>query len=342
MNPRLRSGLVVLLLLALFATGCTWPFGGGTEVPPITFDPLADFTVIVLPDTQIYSQGYPNIFNSQAEWIVDNAAQLNIAMVLHEGDVVNKGAKHALQWENARTALNKIDQAGIPLFIAIGNHDYDDEAVTRGSTFFNHYFGITRYQGQPWFGGAYRPNESQNVYGYIEAGDRQYLVLVLEFGPRKEVVDWANQVVANHPEHEVILLTHNHLTRTGAQSTVLSGSRTYGVEVDSHNGKQLWDELIRKHDNFILVLSGHVTGEASRRVDRTIGGNDVLQLMANYQFMDEGGMGYLRIMTFRPSEAVIEVQTYSPYLDAYMLDSKNNFTLRYDPITARNVLQMAY
>ena len=31
-----------------------------------------DFTIIALPDTQYYSETYPNIFDSQTQWIVDN------------------------------------------------------------------------------------------------------------------------------------------------------------------------------------------------------------------------------------------------------------------------------
>ena len=41
-----------------------------------------DFTIVVLPDTQYYSGSYPAILNLQMQWIVNNAAPLNIQLVL--------------------------------------------------------------------------------------------------------------------------------------------------------------------------------------------------------------------------------------------------------------------
>src|SRR5689334_2636738 len=49
----------------------------------------SDFTIIALPDTQYYSESYPDTFTAQTQWIVDHASALNIQMVLGLGDVVN-------------------------------------------------------------------------------------------------------------------------------------------------------------------------------------------------------------------------------------------------------------
>ena len=65
------------------------PGGVGTSVIPI--DP-GSWTLVIMPDTQIYAQDYPQHFNAQTQWIKDNAASLNIKYVLHEGDVVNVAA----------------------------------------------------------------------------------------------------------------------------------------------------------------------------------------------------------------------------------------------------------
>jgi hypothetical protein len=58
-------------------------------------------------------------------------------------------------------------------------------------------------------------------------------------------------------------------------------------------------------------------------------GNKVHQILANYQFEDNGGEGYLRIMTFIPESDKIEVQTYSPDLQKYMTTSMSQFSLQY-------------
>ena len=48
---------------------------------------FAVFKIVVLPDTQIYSESYPEIFYSQTDWIVDNVVAEDIAFVTHLGDV---------------------------------------------------------------------------------------------------------------------------------------------------------------------------------------------------------------------------------------------------------------
>src|SRR5438045_3707061 len=110
---------------------------------PPSYAQTGDFTVIVLPDTQYYAASYPSIFNSQTQWIVNNATALNIKMVVGEGDIVNGGGV-GTQWIVADTAYKKLDAAHIPYFAAIGNHDYDANnpgSRTAAATNFNHYFG---------------------------------------------------------------------------------------------------------------------------------------------------------------------------------------------------------
>ena len=43
-----------------------------------SLDEAESFSVIVLPDTQLYSANYPNIFCGQTGWIVANQKRLNI------------------------------------------------------------------------------------------------------------------------------------------------------------------------------------------------------------------------------------------------------------------------
>ena len=56
-----------------------------------TFSPYnyENFTIIVLPDTQYYSESFPAVFDNQTQWIADNIEQMNIVFVTHLGDVVD-------------------------------------------------------------------------------------------------------------------------------------------------------------------------------------------------------------------------------------------------------------
>jgi len=65
--------LVILLLFAVTLTAQTTP---------------QDFSIVLLPDTQFYSELHPLIFEQQTKWIVDNRAKWNIQAVLGEGDIV--------------------------------------------------------------------------------------------------------------------------------------------------------------------------------------------------------------------------------------------------------------
>ena len=62
-------------------------------------------------------------------------------------------------------------------------------------------------------------------------------------------------------------------------------------------------------------------------------GNTVHQVQADYWYWDipkiKAGSGFLRIMTFYPDKNRIEVQTYSPVLDEFLVRPKSNFTLGY-------------
>jgi len=121
-------------------------------IPTLQAQSAGDFTIVVLPDTQNYSQTYPQIFDSQTQWVASNAAAQNIKLVIGEGDTVNISS-NATQWANAVHSIGILDQAQIPYALAIGNHDYDTLPPTnRKATLFNQYFGPSRYSGKPYYG----------------------------------------------------------------------------------------------------------------------------------------------------------------------------------------------
>mgnify|MGYP001239566787 CR=1 FL=1 len=95
-----------------------------------------------------------------------------------------------------------------------------------------------------------------------------------------------------------------------------------------NNGEEIWQKLIRIHKNIQFVLSGHIWQiGVGRLVSKGGNGNKIFQLVSNYQFMENGGNGYLRIMKFSPSKKRVEVKTYSPYLDKYKTDPNNQFVI---------------
>ena len=52
-----------------------------------------NFSIVLLPDTQNYSEKYPETYVAQAMWIREQATQDNIKFVIHLGDIVQTSTK---------------------------------------------------------------------------------------------------------------------------------------------------------------------------------------------------------------------------------------------------------
>lgn len=285
-----------------------------------------DFTVIVLPDTQFYSESYPHILNAQTKWIADNASALNIKMVIGTGDIVNDGSS-LTQWQVADAAFRALDDARIPYVVTPGNHDYKwKRPDTRDLTNYNTYFGAKRFGSFGPYGG-YPDGTNDNSYTIFTVGDTTYLVIALENFPRDSALAWAETVIKNNPAAKVIVTTHAYMFNDNFRQGRCDWNSAEDFSVGPDNdGEEMWEKLVNKHANIFLVLSGHVSG-VGRRADRGVNGNVVHQVLADYQSEEEGGGGYLRILNFRPELNVIEVKTYSPFHDQYRTDPANEFTI---------------
>ena len=95
----------------------------------------------------------------------------------------------------------------------------------------------------------------------------------------------------------------------------------------ANNGMKMWEKFISQNKNIAFVFNGHTGGDgAARRISNGIYGNFVFQALANYQYFENGGNGYLRIMRFEPNQARVSVRTYSPWLKEELTDEQNKFT----------------
>ncbi len=280
------------------------PGGGPLDVNvSLRRAPAEEFTIIVMPDTQHYSETYPAIFMTQTQWIVDNKEARNIVFVTHEGDIVNQNT--TTQWQRANTSLSMLDGV-VPYGLGPGNHD-------QPTTMFNQYFPYTRFQSEPWYGDHYQ-NLNDNNYQLISAGGMDFVFVHLEFCPPAGAVTWADSVYKSYPNHIGFMTTHGYLNEA-AQRTVHGCTNT----------QYLWDGLAVPNPNLRFMLSGHVHDE-SRRTD-VVNGRPVYQMLADYQGRANGGEGWLRILRFVPAESKIYVQTYSPWLNRFETDANSELTL---------------
>jgi len=301
------------------------------------------FTIAVLPDTQFYcdtrlklSAKWGNgdlrrYFFAQTEWVRDNQKRLNIAFLVHEGDIVQADAPE--EWAIAKEAMSVLD-GKVPYCMCLGNHDmgfekadnkYGGNIGVNRTTHFNTYFPRDKFTKRREFGGTFDPNRHDNSWYHFEAAGMKFLIVSLECKPRDDVLDWANKIVSKHPDHRVIVLTHAYLNPKKSRNT---GG---GVKAKGNTGEQIWQKFVKKHENIFMVLCGHHSGEAVR-TDTGDHGNQVHQILCDYQGMGNGGESWLRYMTFIPESNKISISTYNPALDKFRSGPSSRFDLDY-PMT---------
>jgi hypothetical protein len=283
-----------------------------------------NFTIIVLPDTQYYSQDYPGIFENQTDWIVQNENSQNIVFVTHLGDIVNIYNANP-QWQAANNAMSILDNK-VPYTVLPGNHDMDggySPPAGAGATYYEKYFPASRYEGYSYWGGSYDSNSvtssspNMNNYQLFSWDGMNFITLSLQYQPPTDVLTWADNVLSKYSNRRAIISTHSYINADGSWAP---------------GGPVIWRDLVVPHKNVFLVLCGHELGEG-KKIDN-VDNRTVYQLLSDYQGLDMGGIGYLRIMKFVPSQNTIYVSTYSSLLNKYMTGSGSQFELSYPMNTA--------
>jgi hypothetical protein len=301
------------------------------------------FTLVVVPDSQIYTWKRPELYTLQTGWIAANVERYNLVRLLHVGDITQHDTEK--QW-NAACRAHQVYAGLIPAVYAQGNHDmgYDGKYRNRESNF-SQFITYDDYSSQPGFGGVYdrEPQRTENSYHFFEAGGRKWIVLALEFAPRDDVLRWANEVVASHPDHRAILLTHAYLNADGSRydRTIaalpgdawshrgLNPFTTDKLDGGFNDGEDMWRKLVSRHANFALVVCGHVCTSA-HLASQGQHGNTVHQVLVDYQNSPQGGNGWLRLLQFLPDGRTIRVRDYSPLLDETSTDPSCAFEFQLD------------
>lgn len=252
------------------------------SIPPNDSD--GKFSIAVIPDTQqevvVEAAINGEHFKNRSKWLVDNAEYYDLRFVIHTGDVVNWGNEDRTQLEIASDAIAVLDDADIPVALALGNHDTAAVGVggsaavpsqtkqrVRDTIAFNDYFSTERYGDCI----TYEEGKIDNSYQYFTAAGKKWMVMCLELWPRDEVIAWANRIIEKRPQYNVIIATHSYLTGNG---DIYQSNGGYGA----NSPEYLFEELISKHENIKIVLSGH-TGNSAVREDTGISGNKIVSIL---------------------------------------------------------------
>lgn len=224
--------------------------------------------LVIVPDTQTYTEKYPEIFMAQMKWVAENADSIDF--VIQVGDITQNNNQK--EWETARNGFAAIE-GKVPYVLCLGNHDMGSApgkfADTRNTTMANSYFPLSGFEDKMYFGGAFEEGVIDNLYYVFEAGGAEWLVFSLEFGPSDEVLAWADTVISRHRDKTVILSTHAYMY---SDDTRMDGDdhwrpQAYGIGRDPgttvNDGEQIWNKLVKKHQNILFVFSGHVLNDGT-------------------------------------------------------------------------------
>jgi len=306
-----------------------WKISRASEpTPPQPNIGIESFSLIALPDTQNYvccngRYGTPATFKAQTRWIVNSLKKLNIAFVSHEGDMVDN-ALNEQEWRNGDAAMDLLD-GKVPYSVAMGDHDYYPEEVHDGNTSkYRQYFGANRYKNYDWYGGS-SPNGLSH-YQTFDGGGVEFLHLALEWEAPSGALEWAKQVIRQHPDMPTIITTHAYL-RDGGNSR--GGRRTNqneteacvnlrqgqwcgdpGNDPDAASGEEIFQTLVRPYPQVFMVLNGHYHNNGRRSSNPNVSGCNIeadgfKRNYATYLRCDNGE--YRQVSTNRAGSKVYEM-----------------------------------
>ncbi len=282
------------------------------------------FSMIQITDTQFLSDSNPSLYDGLTGWIVNNSRVLNIAMVVHTGDIVQV-AKSNMDWQAANTAMIQLYNNDIPYCWCAGNHDL-----------INLKGGINGEINGPWIGWKYpafnvtvmkdEPYWVSSIFNgtntavHFAHGKYAFMIINIEYDANQTVLAWAKSLIDANPTVNVIVATHNFLDGDGSYGFT---NNAYDVAWATN-----FEKWLNQFPNVFLTLNGH-DNAGPAAFNHKVGNRE--EIFFNRQELDNKlGAATARIYTFsinNSTKAVVHVYTYQTYLPPHFLtDPTNQFS----------------
>ena len=221
------------------------------------------------------------------DWILENKDSKNIQNVLGMGDIIDAYSDEA-QWAQAMAGINKLN-GKIPYYLVRGNHDNSDAYNANLNTdIYKSQFSDPDIEDQSKC--FYSQSFVNSAYTKFTVGDTKYLLMMLDYGAKDDMIAWANNVIAANPTYKVIITTHGYLSASGSWLD----NESYSPDPDGtsifNSGIEMWEKLVSKHSNIFMVLCGHDNkvpkGDILMLQSKGDAGNTVSQLLINPQTVE--------------------------------------------------------
>jgi len=331
------------------------------------FDTDHAYSIAFVGDTQYITCGDYYLGTEKLQYqfkmIADTAEERKLEHLFVLGDITdlgyrndyNLGAGHNKpilfkEWEIAQKAIFQLN--GITTYsLCRGNHD---------DYMMDDYFNVPEYTDQfKDCGGFFSDSEAkhpktlnplQNKQGYVywsaktgkhheesivnswmtkEIYGTKYLFVTVDYNPTQKVFDWLDELLGQYPEHKAIITMHSYLRGDGTLSDDETGNTMFPL---GYTPDKLWDQVLRKHANVLMVVSGHTGGvQLTSSYNYGDNGNRVLQVLVDPQAYDakeiktdgtiEHGTqdtGLVLYMNFSEDGTKVSFDYYSTLLDKFL------------------------
>lgn len=290
-----------------------------------------DHYIIVFGDIQMYTYGYGiKYYDASINWINKKIEEgFDVCAVLEVGDVTQNNLE--TQWLAFRNSTVELAKR-VPFFVCTGNHDYEwinAKIHERESSLINEYahFPLSDKSIVSYFNN----NSIANYIAQIRIGGELLNLLVMEFGPREEVLNWAIEYVQNHSRERFVLMTHEWLSAKGERmSTGTTAELQFKGYSSYSTPEDIWKKLVYKNDNIVCVLCGHEQNFSCHFLSDNYYGRAVPQLMFNLQFLPNGGNGIIQIWKLSENSNAFNVFGFDTINDSYYLPDSTSYTIPYN------------
>ena len=263
-----------------------------------------DYIMIALPDTQNIVERDAKLYFDIIDEIISFNNKIEIKAVLHMGDIVNRNTNE--QWDIAVKGFEKLYNINIPFMPMLGNHDDVYE--------YNRRVSISNYSKNKYFYKSFNKDNLECYSTYIKICDREYIILVLGWAPSIERIKWAQNIIEENQEKNIIIVTHAYMFRDNRlliETDNYSITSYQGLE-ENLEGYKIWEEL-KKYKNVVLGMSGHISSkEISIYSEKNINGDIVSSLLFDNQDLDKvNSPGAIGILCFNNNNNIVDIFWYS-------------------------------
>ena len=329
-------------------------------IPPEIGDDY--WSLVFVPDIQNLTNDdeYNETWKSMGQWIAENIDKENIKHVISAGD--STWGNNDEQYTRALKGFNKFNNL-VSWSNMIGNHDYVWNLTERNSEKYHEYFAESQIKssaaGETYCGYFEDPankTTTENSYYRFAVNGKKWMIIQLEFHPRKSVLNWAKSIIESHSTDNVILTTHSYLDGYGGYSYNANMDYINEISDDASGGyigdttAEVWNTL-KQCSNIKMILCGHSmngTGAVVEKNEVNSEGVDVPVLMINAQDVDAGEglrdgaayytnspLGMLGIFRFSKDGSKVALQYYSPKFN-------KSFSPEFDGAANSNSLKFSF